>query len=86
MLSCKTKQSRKDAVEQVVGAVGWGGNRLEPPEECTPVFAQLMNRCFADELKDRPSFEMIIWELQNFASKNRQAVLNAEDGLLEGES
>ena len=54
---------------QVVGAVGWAGNRLEPPPGCPPFFANLMVRCFSDNTKHRPSFEEIIGELLEHAKE-----------------
>lgn len=57
-------------VAQVVGAVGWAGKRLEPPEGCPSIFADLMQQCF-QEADRRPSFEKIIGELLRFANETR---------------
>ena len=55
---------------QVVGAVGWAGNRLDPPPDCPPVFGDLMLRCFEGP-NERPSFEEIIQLLLRHANETR---------------
>jgi hypothetical protein len=44
---------------QVVGQVGWGGQRLSAPEGAPPPVAALVLRCFG-EPRERPSFAEII--------------------------
>ena len=58
LLSGEEPWSDKSAM-QVVGAVGFAGQRLSVPEGTSPALANLMERCFGEPL-DRPSFSEII--------------------------
>lgn len=58
LLSGEEPWSDKSAM-QVVGAVGFAGQRLAVPEGTSPALADLMERCFG-EPDDRPSFSEII--------------------------
>eukprot|EP00887_Chlorella_sp_A99_P000196 scaffold13.g196.t1 len=48
-----------DAGERVVGAVGWGNERLEIPSDTQPDLAAIVARCFGDQ-EERPTFGELI--------------------------
>ena len=48
---------------QVVGAVGYNGQRLPIPSDVQPEIASLLNDCWSEEPSDRPSFTDIIQRL-----------------------
>lgn len=64
---------------QVVGAVGWANQRLEPTEDCPKIFADLIRRCFL-EPENRPSFEEAIQILLDYAPETRSG--DSEDANL----
>ena len=57
--------------------MGWANNRLEPPEDCPKIFADLMLSCFKTA-EERPSFDEIIQILLRFANETRP---NSEETL-----
>lgn len=50
---------------QVLAAVGFKGRRLAIPEESDEFLVDLMKRCWQETPDDRPSFDMILQELEN---------------------
>lgn len=49
---------------QVVGAVGYAKQRLEPPAGTHPQIKDLIRRCCTEQASERPSFGQVISELQ----------------------
>lgn len=45
---------------QVVGAVGFAGQRLQLPQELDPNVARLIMSCWSTNALDRPSFDQIL--------------------------
>lgn len=79
LLSGEEPWSDKSAM-QVVGAVGFAGQRLAVPEGTSPALSDLMERCFG-EPDDRPSFSEIISILRRQISA-LAAANSAHSGLL----
>eukprot|EP00899_Mesostigma_viride_P006497 jgi/Mesvir1/15849/Mv03397-RA.1 len=49
---------------QVVGAVGFQHQRLAIPPDVDPVIADIINRCWADDPQQRPSFSQLLKEIR----------------------
>jgi hypothetical protein len=49
---------------QVVGAVGFAGQRLQLPEGVAPPLAALVNQCWSTKPSERPSFEQVLVQLR----------------------
>jgi hypothetical protein len=51
---------------QVVGAVGFAGQRLALPPNLDPQVAGIINSCWASKPADRPSFAQVLDKLRSF--------------------
>ncbi|KAK4789138.1 hypothetical protein SAY86_020457 [Trapa natans] len=59
---------------QVVGAVAFQNRRLIIPENTSPMLSSIMESCWADDPKQRPSFASIVESLKKLLKSPEQAI------------
>lgn len=65
---------------QVVGAVGFAGQRLSLPPTLDPKVAAIINSCWASKAADRPSFSYVLEALRGFKELKACRLVSATDG------
>ncbi len=51
---------------QVAAAVAYKGLRLEIPQNCPPILAEIMTLCWKEDPKERPDFQQILQNLESW--------------------